>query len=412
VDRHRPFVPEHVRLTTYTWAIFASLLVAVPCAAAPASPSHSLNSATNASDLFAQHRAAGDSARLARDWSKALECYDKALAIRYDAVVMGRAGLVLRRLGRFDLATRLLQRASNDTSAEIEPKERQVFFDEFLLSADEVCRVDVHVDQTGARIEIDGTENVDGRADFYVYLNPGVHTISAQKEGFHDAVQTLVTDRQCRRNVALIMQVIPIEQISVDSFKKVVSQNLSSGGDVRESSDAKPTLYVAKPPPNPYEPSAKRWFVGGLGLWIPFGMTPGLSVGGQLHAGWRPRSFFEIAAEMKAATNISGERVTSGSALGWSVGIAPCGRVRERFFFCGLAQMNGGRSLSDRRLGWSLPSLGGRLGVEFHLTNRFHLRLFGDFLGMFGVPSFGSGRYELWAGRWWVPSVGTTFTFF
>jgi hypothetical protein len=400
-----------MRLTPYPWAILAVLLGAAPSAAAPTTaPSNSVAP-------FDQYKAEGDRARLAQLWEAALAAYDKALAIRYDAVVMGRAGLVLAKLERFDLAARLLQRAANDTAADIDPAERQLFFAEFLRSADQVCRVDVHIDQANARVEIDGKESVDGRADFFVYLNPGVHTIFAEKQGFHDAGQTLVTDRSCKRKIALIMQPVSIEQLSLDKYLKVVPQNSLPARGVRESSETKQPLYDAKLAPNPYEPSLKRWFVGGGGAWIPFGMTPGMGLGGQLHAGARLHSNFEITLEGRVAVHVVETKTEgifdSGSAYAWSVGLPVCGRFLDRFFFCGVFQVGGSKHLSSNSTAWFEPGLGGRLGLEFHLTNRFHPRLYLEFAGFRDPPSYLiDGLDPTWKGRTMIPSAGITVSFF
>jgi hypothetical protein len=376
-----------MRLTPYPWAILAVLLGAAPSVAAPkTAPSNS----AAPFNQYKQYKAEGDRARLAQLWEAALAAYDKALAIRYDAVVMGRAGLVLAKLERFDLAARLLQRAANDTAADIDPAERQLFFAEFLRSADQVCRVDVHIDQANARVEIDGKESVDGRADFFVYLNPGVHTIFAEKQGFHDAGQTLVTDRSCKRKIALIMQPVSIEQLSLDKYLKVVPQNSLPGDGVRESIGTKQPLYDAKLAPNPYEPSLKRWFVGGGGVWIPFFATPGIGVGLLAHGGARLHSNFEIGLETKAAVHLltvgTDQTDTVGSTYLWSIGLPVCGRLRDRFFFCAVPQWSTDYRRNIASVVSQKAGLGGRLGLEFHLTNRFHLRPYGEITGFLNLP--------------------------
>lgn len=398
-------------MTTYPWAILAILLLVAPRAAASEAdpPLPSIR--------FEQHQADGDRARLRHRWQEALDAYDKALAIRYDAVVTGYSGVVLAKLERFDLATRLLQRACTDTTAPMPPAVRQLFFDEFVRSSDQVCRVDVHVDQANARVEIDETQVVEDRSDFYVFLNPGVHTFVAQKPGFHDAVQTLTTDRACRRKVALIMQSIPIEQLSLDTYLRVVQKNLPSSEQGLDSGSPKSLLSGAKPPPNPYESSRRRWFVGGGAVWIPFGMTPGMGVGLEAHAGARLRSYFEISLETKGLVNVTSEKdsvpLAPGSAFAWSFGLGLCGRILNRAFFCGVPQLNGGDRLNSGSEAWLAAGFGGRLGLEFHPTNRFDLRFYGEFTGISRAPSYGYGVEGFtWEGKQGIMSLGMTFTFF
>jgi len=400
-----------MRLTPYPWAILTVLLVAAPSVAEPPA------STSNPKSSFEQHKADGDRARLEKRWQDAIDAYGKASAIREDALVMGRAGLILAHLERFDLAAPLLEKASTETAAQIAPKEQQLFYDEFRRSKDQVCRVDVHIDQTNARIEIDGKERGGGRADFYVYVNPGVHTIFAQKPGFHDAVQTLMTDRACKRKVALIMQPVRIEQLSLDRYLKVVPQNPSREEKVRESSETKQALYDAKPPPNPHEPSLKRWFVGGAGVWIPFFATPGMSVGLVAQAGARLRSNFEIGLEARAAVHLvpinAPPNFSAGSAYAWSFGLPLCGRFLGRVFLCGVPQVGGGERLSSGLPPWLTLGLGGRLGLEFHPTNRIYLRFYSDFTAVLVPPSYASGVGSFtWKGKSVIPGLGMSIAFF
>lgn len=400
-----------MRLTAYPWAILAILLVVAPCAAAPAIAS------SHPSASFDQYKADGDRARLEKRWQDAIDAYEQALAIRKDAIVTGYAGFVLTKLERFDEATGLLQRAANDMSTAMPAALRQFFFNEFVRSAEQVCRVDVHVDQANARVEIDGGKIVNDRADFYVFLNPGVHTISAQKAGFHDAVQTLMTDRACKRNVALIMQSIPIEQLSLDKYRRVVPQNPSPDVEVRDPRSREGALSGAKPPPNPYEPSRKRWFVGGAGVWIPFYVTSGVALGVLGHGGARLFSNFEIGLEIKAAMHVltldKNEPFGFGAADAWSLGLTPCGRIFDRFFFCVIPQMTGGKRLNSGQPPWLRLGFGGRLGLEFHRTNRVHLRIFGEIAVLSSTLSQGSNRegFTREAGLTF-PSLGTSVAFF
>lgn len=354
-------------------------------------------------DEFVLHKRQGDKFRLARRWPDALTSYEKALAIRYDPTVAGRTGLVLKSLGNFSAAAYQLHRAINDTSPTLSKQDRLDFTRAYSEALLRVCRVDINVDHVGARVEIDGIESNHGRADFWLFFEPGKHVIRAQLQGFLDTVETIETAAGAPRKVALVMQRI------VDVTPSVVLTTTTV--DLSRLERPAVSLYDDKPPPNPLKTSTNAGFVLGVGAWIPFGATPGVGLGGQLYGGWRSKSWWEIGIEARAAWTLGIDNVAAGSAYTWALTAAPCGRIREHFFGCVLVQVSSGALRAIHS--WTLPGAGARVGYEFHLNNRFSLALFGDMAARFGTATLGPGTSLVWTGKLLVPALGANvLTFF
>lgn len=385
-------------MTTYPWAILSTALVVFPATAAATPPP-----TQQIVDEFVVLKKQGDQARADKRLSDALTSYGKALAIRHDPLVAGRAGLILLGLGEFGLAAHQLHSAVTDTSTSLSKQDRLDFSKAYSDVLVKVCRVDINVDHVGARVEIDGIESSKGRADFWLFLEPGKHVIQARLQGFFDTIETLETQAETPRKVALVMQ----RQLDVTPSAVVTT----TSADLSQMSHLVPSLYAAKLPPNPYKTSTNAGFVLGFGAWIPFGAAPGVGVGGQLHGGWRSKSWWEIGVEVQGAVTLGTDNSEPGSAYAWAVTAAPCGRIREHFFGCVLVQLNGVSFQTVELL--TSPGIGLRARYEFRLNNRFSLGLFGDLAVRFGAPTLGQDNFVIWAGKLLVPALGANvFTFF
>lgn len=399
-------------MTTYPWAILLVLFVAAFSKSATADPPPA-----QLPSQFVLHKSRGDLARAAGRLTEAQENYEKALALRYDPLVAGRLGLVRLGLRDFDSAAGFLYQAAHDTSASLSPYDRVTFFQALSVARREVCRVDIKVDQADEElaIEIDDVVRSKGRSVFWLFLKPGTHTIRAKLEGFQDAVETVITERGCEGNAVVELHLEPVSPPSrvvtmafAEQLETLREQSSALIEKSKSSVDVWP-LYSAKLPPNPLKPSVIGGFVLGAGVWIPFGMTPGLGidmgVGGQLHAGWRSGSWWEIGVDGRLAWSLEEKpKFSAGSVHTWAIALAPCGRSRANFFGCVLLQVDGGAFGTAVR--WQLGALGARAGYEFHLTERVYLRAFVDILGHFGTPDLRIEGAPLWGGFLLTPTVG------
>jgi hypothetical protein len=388
-----------VRLTTYPWAVAFLLVVAVFSASATAAPPPA-----QPKDEFAAYKSRGDLARVTGRLSVAQENYEKALALRFDPLVSGRLGLVRLAQRDFEDAAGRLYRAAHDAS--LSEKDQAIFFKALSDARREVCRVDIKVDQTDAQlaIEIDKVERSKGLAAFWLFLKPGKHMIRAKLPGFQDAVETVITERGCEANVVVELHLEPIVPASrafttalMQQNKTLVERSKAFVEKSEASVDVGP-LYTAKPRPNPAKTNVSGGFVGGVGVWIPFGMTPGagiaMGVGGQVHAGLRSRSWWEIGVDLRLGWSLEDAKFDAGSVQTWGFALAPCGRYGAHLFGCVLAQINVGTYSASPP--WLLPAVGVRGGYEFHLNERLHVRAFVEGTLHFGTPAFIRNDQLLW----------------
>lgn len=379
-------------MTTYPAVILSLLLVAIPVTVL-AQP------APNATvpPEFVRYKALGDAEREAGHWQAALVAYGKALDLRKDPEVVGRVGVVLFKLGKFDKAAHQLSSAINDSPTALSKEELAEFSRVFSDAQREVCRVDIKVTQANAQVEIDTHSRAEGLSDFRVYLMPGAHTFRAHLEGFADAFETLVTERNCQRNVTLALRALP---------------SAPRAHDTRDESTSKDPLYGAKPPTNHLKPSVESGFLAGGLLWFPFGITPGFPLGVQAHGAWRSRSWWEVGLDVRVATTLGNGFFELGSAYTWSMGFVPCARAKGRFFGCALVQVDGGAAATTRA-SWLSLGFGARGRYDFRLHKQFYATLQLDALVHPEAPQFGTGNVQIWAGTRLavVPGIGI-FTFF
>lgn len=353
------------------------MLVFAPRSAAAELPPENLSV-----DEFVLSKAKGDAAWSAGRLSDALGPYEKALSLRLDPVITGRLGLIYFDRGDYDLAAQHLYRAVNDTSPSISKEERVRFSRKYADALAEVSRIDMTVDQPGARVEIDGVDLGQGRTAFWIFLEPGEHAVRASLSGYEDTVTTIVAERGIPQQIKLEMHLPQLVKLGVPLLSVVTNGQFEE----RVTWFSHRLLYAAKLPPNPLEISVSRRFVGGVGVWIPFGVTPGSSVGGQLHAGWRSSSWFEIGAEVGAAWSVGYESFTAGDVYSWKAGLVPCARFWRVFSGCALVQVDGG-GLTSKQSNWLAFGAGLRAGVEVGLFERFGLALHGDLVLMTRHPN-------------------------
>lgn len=322
---------------------------------------------------FAAHVMRGDSARTAGDQLAAVDAYMQALAIRADSVVEGRLGLVLLGLREFDLAALHLHHAIEKPSANTSNAEQTGFFHAYQAAIREVCRIDVTIDRRGARLEVDGQLHQEGKGEFWLFVDPGKHTLRVRLEGFEDEIKEIEASAGAELDVTFTMRRLstPIAD------------------------------HPTPTPPLKQQIGKQGWFVLGIGAVVIFEATPTPAFGPHIFGAWRSRSWWEIGIELRSAWSlVEDERFPDTRFVSWSAAIAPCGRWRRRWFACGLVQLDGMTSLAHPKVAL-LPGFGLRGGVEFVPKEWLHVQLWGE--GVAHPGSFEVKRKYSWDG---LPVVG------
>lgn len=351
-------------------------------------------------DPFVLARSRGDVAWQKGRLSEAAEQYEIALALQDDPVVMGRLGLVRLALRNYVEAAWLLQRALRAPSSGLTKKERARFSDGYSDASPHVCEVDISIDQPGASTTIDNVVRGAGRADFVLFVSAGRHEIRARLDGFSEAVRTIEAPGGCSPRVRVQLHLEPLTFTRYAFSPEFLAPNELLVTRTRAriehvSESIVPwTLYGAKPQENTLKPRAFTGFFLGGGVMIPFGVTPGVGFGGQIFGGWRSRSWWEVGVEGRLAftTGVLTE-FSPFAAYAWSLAAVPCVHTRIHLFFCGLAQVDGG-SLGTPP-SWLNAGVGGRVGYEFHLTNKVRLRPSIDFVWHPGTD-YRVGKADSW----------------
>lgn len=393
-------------MTKYPWGVVAAWFVVVPATAdaaksAQSSPLPVHSSTVSLTNAFVLHKTAGDKAAAQRRFFDALDSYQNALNVKWDPFVSGRIGEIFFELRDFALAAQYLQRAITAPSGSLSDVDRNRFSKKLSTALREVCQVDFVVDPMDARVVIDGIERSKGQAQFWVYLNPGDHKIHADSAEFQPFDTVMTTGRGCRRTLIVVLHPAPFAQTEA-IVAQAVTTNSASSVEHHDSSKATPPLYGAKLPPNLSKQGKSGNYYWGLGLWIPFGMTPGdgsvpgFGVGGLGQVGWRS-SWWDVGGELRVAGALNSELKDVKYAATWTLGPVPCARHRSGFFGCGLAHLAGGAAHGGEQL-WTAFGFGARGGYEFHLYDWPRIRLSLDAMVHLPKPEFVSGDRVVWAG--------------
>ncbi len=318
----------------------------------------------------------GDHARIAGNWSVALEAYAKALERREDPLVAGRVGLVLNALHEYEAAAGKLFHAI-ERSAGIDYAERTRFFQAFVLAQKQTCRLDVTIVQTGVKLEIDGETRFAGRREGWTFVKPGKRTVHASLEGFED--QTIEIDAPKGGQVPIKIELRPVKPPE-EPAKEPEPEPASKATDPPLHGDKPAAVVIKDKPTAPTNPSWKNGsFVVGIGAGFVFGATPTPAMGPHAFIAWRSRSWWEVGVEGRvAATFVEDERFSTTQFVTWSAMVTPCGRWwKQRLLTCGLVQVDGAQR-ADGGGGGLLPAFGVRGGLEFGTHQRLSLQLAGD----------------------------------
>ncbi len=317
----------------------------------------------------------GDQARIAGNWSDALEAYAKALELRDDYLVAGRVGLVLVAFREYETAAaKLLQAVESGAGAS--DAERMRFFQAYVVAKKQVCRLDVIIVQTGVKFEIDGESRLEGRHDSWTFIAAGKHKLRASLEGFEE--QTIEIDAPKGGQLAIKFDLRPVKP-KEEHAKQPDPEPPPKAAEPPLQVD-KPAAVIVKNNPSALTNSSRTngSFVFGLGLGFVFEATPTPAMGPHAFIAWRSRSWWEVGVDARVAwTFVKDERFPTTQFVTWSAMVVPCGRWRRPWFVCGLVQVDGAQRASGEE-GLLFPGLGIRGGVEFETHKRLSLQLAGD----------------------------------
>lgn len=344
----------------------------------------------------------GDQARVAGKWSVALKEYAAALELRDDPLVAGRLGLVLMEYREYEVAAGKLFQAI-EYGAGANDAERTRFFRAFLIAKKATCRLDLIVVQNGVKLELDGEPRFRNRREFWAFVASGKHKLKASLEGFEDETIEFDAPKGGQLNLTISLRSVKPPEQPPNQPKP----QPAFPPPAPPSPEAKPALVVVEDKPLPLANLAPKngSFVAGIGFGFVFGATPTPAVGPHLFGAWRSESWWEVGMDVRAAWNfVPDERFPETRFVTWSASVTPCGRLRDRWFGCAIAGLDGmtGGSQLKRAL---LPVFGLRAGREFVLREHVRLQILGDLAAHAGAFAF-VADVAAWRGFFLTGGVG------
>ncbi len=346
-------------------------------------PPEAMLYAANEAEFFASVTI-GDRERAAGHVPEAAIAYARALKIRRDPVVGGRLGVLLVQAEQYAQAADLLSIAL--THARTTTAERETYFRAYEIARQHGAWVDVVVSQAGAAVALDGeARNPGGYSAFSMFVVNGDHRLTATLDGFQDATIpfTVRVGEDMRLNVEL-QPIIRRQQRLISSTPPSTGPCNALSSNVKGDSN-----YDPKEDPFYEDPKAKKSkaddavrptrgsiFAGpvvvfGVASWMP-------AVGGVVGGAWRPKQYFSLGLEGRAAwltVGIAGEPIYAMAAGG---AISACGHVKW-FFGCalgyaGATRISGVQGTFIAQSDWAEKlGGGGRVGARVRLSRSFGL---------------------------------------
>lgn len=339
----------------------------------------------------------GNQARLAGRHRDAAIAYKAALEIHPHPVVSGRLGLALLKLGQIDLAGHDLHLAMEHGQG-VPLQERTEITAAYDKAKALTTWVSVKISQVGATVTCDGESwNREGTSAFWRFVMPGEHTIRAKLDGYEEAVETFTAKPGERMAISLqLIPIVKLESISEDEpilrKKKRYFPPPFNSSNVWGSPDYEPKEDPNHGEPKETKPAPKkdgpRFSING-GVVTVFGVASwNPAVGGVVGVSVKPKEFFSLGLEGRAAwltTGVAGLPISAMTAGGI---LSACGHLKW-FFGCGLGYVGTiNVEFSDlvytgKSASFVQPGFGGRIGLETRLGSAFLLHATGDVLGMF-----------------------------
>ena len=338
----------------------------------------------------------GNQARLAGRHRDAAIAYKAALEIHPHPVVSGRLGLALLKLGQIDLAGNELHLGMEHGQG-VPLRERTEITAAYDKAKASTTWVSVKISQVGASVTCDGESwNREGTSAFWRFVMPGEHTIRAKLDGYEEAVETFTAKPGER--IAISLQLVPIVKLVPISEDEPILRKKKryfpppfNSSNVWGSPD-----YEPKEDPNHGEPKetkpvpkkdGPRFSVNG-GVVTVFGVASwNPAVGGVVGVSVKPKEFFSLGLEGRAAwltTGVGGGQI---SAMTLGGNLSACGHVRW-FFGCALGHIGtidvtfSEGSYNNETLTFVKPGFGGRFGADIRIASNFILSPSVDVLGL------------------------------
>lgn len=378
-------------------AVFLSIALGVfqSVAGEPSAPTNTSSTPTNTADDFDTLVKRGDQARLESDYITAIKAYRDALALRKDGLIEGRLGLLLFEARAFDVAAQHLQHAVETSSNNVSDAEFARFSSAFRAAQKQVCRIDIEVDRRGTRLEVDGDFIQEGKGEFWFFVVPGKHTLRVTLDGFEEEIREIDAPKGDQRLLKFVMR--PKAKPALEPEK------LARPEPALTPKASEPTNVSKDKPPSKTNTTPKGWFVLGGGVALVLGPTPNPALGPQIFGAWRSRTWWEVGLDARVGWMVAEDKRLPGAKFtAWSVGLTPCARVRDRFFGCVLAQMDG-VGISDDTRASVLPGLGLRAGIDIPVHKRVRIQVWAD-------ATAHPGGFEFqphWRGSFITGSIGT-----
>jgi len=345
----------------------------------------------------------GDRAWAADKASDAVMAYSEALRIRPDPLIAGRLGVALVALGRPAQAADLLHDAIT-RGHHATPEERQRFVKAYDAARALVCWVDVTLSEVPERTTLDGNPiNPRRRNEFFQFMTPGPHEIRATLDGFHEGIASFTAckggDMQVSvtlRPLSPVLGVEPQYEPAAIAAPRLAETHAKPLGDPSNGIVGAVGMRNGKPLPrqeDPYgyedeEKKSKARFSLGGGPMVVFGVASwSPAVGAVVSARVKPHENFSIDLDVRGAWSTSdiGDRpiraMTVGGLLGlcghwkwaWACAAGHLGMLKVDF---AVDPFKGTSHTLFR------PGFGGRVGVDFPLSDSLAIRLAGDVLGL------------------------------
>lgn len=365
-------------------------------------------SAVTPDAMFEALTSLGDLERAAGRLTSAAMNYQKALRIRRDPVIAGRLGVLLARLGLYEEAAEHLldgfQRGRGASAAERESFQRH--YNEVLAKG---SWVKVVVSHAGARLLLDKRRGVGGPTAFFVFMEPGEHTIHGSLEGFEDAEVTFAVEKGRDREVEVTFKPRPtMPSAAPVVFDEASPARVPSPGigpavvieNPRYTKQEDPYAYAEERLDEKEKGRGLHGFIGGGPVAV-FGVASwSPAVGLVLAGGLQPHENVSIGIEGRAAWLTSGVADRPIAAMTAGGLLSACGHWRW-LFGCAVGHLGvlsvefSGESYKENSYVFVKPGIGARLGAKLSVNRSFGVQGSVDALALSRATKLISGQTEL-----------------
>lgn len=329
----------------------------------------------------------GNRAYLARRYDEAATAYKLALDKKPDAVISGRFGLMLMKLGQIDRAAEELHEAF-ERGQGVTLQERREVAAAYDKAKSATTRVSVTISQVGAKVTCDDQPwNRAGTSSFWRFVMPGEHMVRAKLDGYEEAVESFTA--KAGDEITISLKLVPLAAPKLPELPATIAHETRTfppylpasnvADDPNYSSKEDPFYGEPKETKSAKKKSGPRFSVTG-GVVTVFGVASwNPAVGGVVGVAVRPHENVSIGLEGRAAwltTSVADRPINAMTAGGL---LSLCGHLKW-FFACPIGHLGVIRTegveatFNVPPFNFFRPGLGGRLGVRFRPTERLSLQ--------------------------------------